>query len=186
MGALIKIFDNSVYKLRRLQNNLSTRFYTSILHPRVLQSALRSADIVIGAVHSAYRHTPVIITEDMVRQMKSGSVVIDVSIDQGGCIETSHVTDHSQPVFIKWGVTHYCVPNIASKVPRTASYALSNFLAPIMIRIGDEGGLDKVLYSDFGVRQGVYLYNGISTNKFLSDTYHLPFQDINLLFATFR
>jgi len=186
MGALIKIFDNSVYKLRRLQNNLNTRFYTSILHPRVLLSALRSADIVIGAVHSAYSHTPVIITDDMVQQMKQGSVLIDVSIDQGGCFETSHVTDHSNPVFKKYGVTHYCVPNIASKVPRTASYALSNFLSPIMLRIGDEGGVEKVLHSDFGVRQGVYLYNGISTNNFLSESFHLPFQDINLLMAAFR
>ena len=186
MGAFVKIFDSSVYKLRRMQNNLNTRVYTSMLHPRTLLAALRTADVVIGAVHSAYGHTPCIVSEDMVRQMKEGAVLIDVSIDQGGCFETSHLTDHKNPVFKKFGVTHYCVPNIASKVPNTASYALSNFLTPILMKIGEEGGIDNVLRSDYGVRQGVYLFNGTSTNKFLSDTYHLPFQDINLLMAAFH
>jgi alanine dehydrogenase len=149
-------------------------------------AALVTADVVIGAVHSSYGHTPCIVTEDMVRQMKEGAVLIDVSIDQGGCFETSHLTDHKNPVFKKYGVTHYCVPNIASKVPNTASYAFSNFLTPILMKIGEEGGIDNVLRSDYGVRQGVYLFNGTSTNKFLSDTYHLPFQDINLLMAAFH
>jgi alanine dehydrogenase len=186
MGAFVKIFDNSVYKLRRLQNNLNTRVYTSMIQPRILLNALRSADVVIGAIHSAYGRTPVVVTEEMVQQMKSGAVIIDVSIDQGGCFETSEVTDHRNPVFKKYGVTHYCVPNIASKVPHTASYALSNFLSPILLRFGEEGGVEKVLHTDYGVRQGVYLFNGISTNKFLSDSFHLPFQDINLLMAAFR
>jgi alanine dehydrogenase len=186
MGAFVKIFDNSVYKLRRLQNNLNTRIYTSMMQPRNLLTALRTADVVIGAVHSSYGRTPCIITEDMIRQMKEGAVIIDVSIDQGGCFETSRLTDHKNPVFKMHGVTHYCVPNIASKVPHTASYALSNFLTPILLKIGEQGGIDSVLRSDFGVRQGVYLFNGVSTNKFLSDTFHLPFQDINLLMAAFH
>jgi len=186
MGAFVKIFDNSVYKLRRLQNNLNTRVYTSMIQPRVLLNALKSADVVIGAIHTAYGRTPVVVTEDMVQQMKSGAVIIDVSIDQGGCFETSEITDHRNPVFKKYDVTHYCVPNIASKVPHTASYALSNFLSPIILRFGEEGGVEKVLHSDYGIRQGVYLFNGISTNKYLSDSFHLPFQDINLLMAAFR
>ena len=186
MGAFVKIFDNSVYKLRRLQNNLNTRIYTSMIQPRVLMNALHSADVVIGAIHTTYGRTPVFVTEEMVQQMKSGAVIIDVSIDQGGCCETSKLTDHRNPVYKKYDVTHYCVPNIASKVPHTASYALSNFLSPILLRFGEEGGVEKVLHSDYGVRQGVYLYNGISTNKFLSESFHLPFQDINLLMAAFR
>jgi alanine dehydrogenase len=186
MGAFVKIFDSSVYKLRRLQTNLNTRVYTSMLQPRNLLNALRTADVVIGAVHSAYGPTPCIVTDEMVGQMKEGAVIIDVSIDQGGCFETSQPTDHDNPVFIKYGVTHYCVPNIASKVPYTASYALSNFLSPILINIGEVGGIDKMLPIDFGVRQGVYLFNGVSTKKFLSDTFHLPFQDINLLMAAFH
>ncbi|NVO19389.1 MAG: alanine dehydrogenase [Bacteroidetes bacterium] len=186
MGAFVKIFDNSVYKLRRLQNNLNTRVYTSMLHPRSLLAALQTADVVIGAVHSAYGRTPCIVSEDMVSQMKEGAVIIDVSIDQGGCFETSRLTDHKNPVFKKYGVTHYCVPNIPSKVPNTASYAFSNFLTPILLDIGEKGGIENALRSDFGVRQGVYLFNGTCTNKFLSDSYHLPFQDINLLMAAFH
>jgi len=186
MGAFVKVFDNSIYKLRRLQNNLNARIYTSILQPRVLLKSLMNADVVIGAVHSASGRTPCMVSEDMVRQMKPGAVIIDVSIDQGGCFETSHVTDHKNPVYQMLGVTHYCVPNIASKVPHTASYALSNFLAPIMLKVGEEGGVEVMLRTDYGVRQGTYLFNGILTNRYLSDHFHLPFQDLNLLMAAFR
>jgi len=186
MGAFVKVFDNSIYKLRRLQNNLNARIYTSILQPRVLLKSLMNADVVIGAVHSASGRTPCIVSEDMVRQMKPGAVIIDVSIDQGGCFETSHVTDHKTPVYQVLGVTHYCVPNIASKVPHTASYALSNFLAPIMLKVGEEGGVEVLLRTDYGVRQGTYLFNGILTNRYLSDHFHLPFQDLNLLMAAFH
>jgi alanine dehydrogenase len=186
MGAFVKVFDNSIYKLRRLQNNLNARIYTSILQPRILLKSLMNADVVIGAVHSASGRTPCMVSEDMVRQMKPGTVIIDVSIDQGGCFETSHVTDHKNPVYQKLGVTHYCVPNIASKVPHTASYALSNFLAPIMLKVGEEGGMEVLLRTDYGVRQGTYLFNGILTNRYLSDHFHLPFQDLNLLMAAFR
>jgi alanine dehydrogenase len=186
MGAFVKVFDDSIYKLRRLQNNLFTRVYTSMFQPSILLNALRTADVVIGAVYSTQSRTPIIVTESMVRQMKEGAVIIDVSIDQGGCFETSVVTDHKNPVFKKHGVTHYCVPNIASKVPHTASYALSNFLTPILIRIGETGGVENLLRSDFGVRQGVYLFNGIATNNYLCDMFHLPFQDINLLMAAFH
>jgi alanine dehydrogenase len=186
MGAFVKVFDNSIYKLRRLQNNLNVRIFTSIMQPRILLNNLRTADVVIGAVHSTLGRTPCLVTEEMVQQMKEGAVIIDVSIDQGGCFETSHPTDHQNPAFRKYGVTHYCVPNIPSKVPHTASYALSNFLTPILVKIGEEGGLEHVLRSDFGVRQSVYLFNGISTNKFISESYHLQFQDINLLMAAFH
>lgn len=186
MGAFVKVFDNSIYKLRRLQNNLNTRIFTSIIQPRLLMNALKTADVAIGAVHSPYGRTPCIVSEDMVRNMKEGAVIIDISIDQGGCFATSDVTDHRSPVFKKFGVTHYCVPNIASKVPHTASYALSNFFTPILLSIGEAGSTSRFLYHDYGVRQGAYLYNGILTNKFLSDTYHLPFQDINLLIAAFH
>ncbi|MEI6748121.1 MAG: alanine dehydrogenase [Bacteroidota bacterium] len=186
MGAFVKVFDNSIYKLRRLQNNLNARIYTSILQPRVLLKSLINADVVIGAVHSSSGRTPCLVSEDMVRQMKPGAVIIDVSIDQGGCFETSHVTDHKNPVYQVMGVTHYCVPNIASKVPHTASFALSNFLAPIMLKVGEEGGMDELLRTDYGVRHGTYLFNGILTNRYLSDHFRLPYQDLNLLMAAFH
>jgi alanine dehydrogenase len=183
MGAMVKVFDNSVYKLRRLQNNLSTRIYTSIIQPKPLTEVLKTADVVIGAVHSKEGRTPCFITLEMVKQMKAGSLIIDVSIDQGGCFETSHVTDHNNPVYIKHGVTHYCVPNIASKVPHTASIALSNILLPMLIDLASKGGLSELLKVDLGIRQGVYMYNGTITNKFISDSFRLPFQDIDLLMS---
>jgi alanine dehydrogenase len=183
MGASVKVFDNSVYKLRRLQNNLSTRIYTSIIQPKPLTEVLKTADVVIGAVHSKEGRTPCFVTQEMVKKMKTGSLIIDVSIDQGGCFETSHVTDHNNPVYIKHGVTHYCVPNIASKVPHTASMALSNILLPMMLDLASKGGLSELLKVDLGVRQGVYMFNGTVTNKFISDTFRLPFQDIDLLMS---
>ncbi|MDP4290777.1 MAG: alanine dehydrogenase [Bacteroidota bacterium] len=183
MGAMVKVFDNSIYKLRRLQNNLNTRIYTSIIQPKVLSEVLLSADVIIGAIHSKEGRTPCYVTQDMVKRMKPGSLIIDVSIDQGGCVETSHVTDHNNPVFVKYGVTHYCVPNIASKVPHTASIALSNILLPMLLDVAAKGGLTELLKTDLGIRQGVYMYNGTVTNKFISDTFRLPFQDIDLLMS---
>ncbi|MEI6764394.1 MAG: alanine dehydrogenase [Bacteroidota bacterium] len=186
MGALVKIFDDNIFKLRSIQNKLNQRLFTSVIQQKVLIKALRSADVVIGALHSPSGSIPCVITEDMVREMPNGSVLIDVSIAQGGCIETSRCTNHTHPVFKKHGVTHYCVPNIASKVPHTASYALSNFFAPIISRIGEEGSLSNLLKSDSGVRAGVYIYNGILTNEYISKTYNIPFQDIELLMAAFH
>jgi len=183
VGALVKVFDNSIYRLRRIQNNLGQRIFTSILHPKVILESMRLADVVIGAIHSPEGKTPCIVTEEMVKQMKEGSLIIDVSIDQGGCFETSRPTSHSDPVFKLHGVTHYCVPNIPSKVPHTASQALNNIFVPIILNMGTKGGIENLLKLDYGVRQGVYVYNGIMTNLFISKQFNLPFQDIDLLMA---
>ncbi len=186
MGAFVKVFDNSVYRLRRLQNNIGMRVYTSVIQPGMLKTALAFADVAIGAVRSKAGFSPVCVSEEMVMGMKQGSVIIDVSIDQGGCFETSLMTDHKNPVFAKHGVIHYCVPNIASKVPRTASLALSNLIVPIIQRVGEEGGITNILRVDQGIRNGVYLYNGISTNRYISDHFKLPHKDIELLLAAFH
>lgn len=184
LGANVKIFDTSIYKLRRIQRNLGSRVYTSTMNPNILLKALRTCDVAIGAILSKEGRSPVIVTEEMVAEMSSGSVIIDVSIDQGGCFETSEVTNHSDPVFKKHGVTHYCVPNIASRVPRTASYALSNIFTPILLNMGEEGGMDAILWKDPHVRSAAYLYKGTVTNKFVADFCRLPFRDLNLLMAT--
>jgi alanine dehydrogenase len=185
MGAMIKVFDNSVYKLRNLQSMLNTRVFTSVIQPEVLLKALKTADVVIAAMHTDSGRTPFCISEEMVSQMKSGAVIIDVSIDQGGCVETSEPTDHQNPVFKKYDVLHYCVPNIASRVPHTASYALSNYLTPILVSIGEQGGIANVLKEDSGSRRGVYMFNGIVTNKLLSEKFKLPYQDVDLLMTAF-
>ncbi len=186
LGALVKVFDNSVYRLRRLQNNLGMRVFTSILHPKVILESMRTADVVIGAIHTKNGKTPCLITEDMVSQMKDGAIIIDVSIDQGGCFETSHPNTHRNPVYKVHGITHYCVPNIPSRVPHTASQALNNIFVPIILDIGTEGGIENFLKTDHGVRQGIYLFNGICTNSFISRYFNLPFQDIDLLMAAFH
>ena len=183
LGASVKIFDNSVYRLRRLQSDLGMRVFTSLLQPKVVSKALKTADVVIGAIRAAHGRTPCVVSEEMVMEMKYGAVLIDISIDQGGVFETSEITNHTHPVFRKHGVIHYCVPNIASRVSRTASYALSNIFAPILLSVGEEGGIDNMLRRDNGVRHGVYVYSGILTNRFLGETYHLPYKDIDLLMA---
>lgn len=183
LGATVKVFDNSVYRLRRLQNSIGTRVFTSIIQPRVLAKHLRTCDVAIGALRASGGRTPLVVTEEMIAEMKVGAVIVDVSIDQGGCFETSKVTNHTQPVFRKHGVIHYCVPNIASRVARTASYALSTIFTPILQQMGDEGGLPNMIRDHTGVRSGVYLYNGILTKKYLGDLYNLPSKDIELLLA---
>ncbi|MCD4731899.1 MAG: alanine dehydrogenase [Bacteroidales bacterium] len=186
LGAIVKVFDNNIYKLRGLQASLQSRIFTSIVQPKVLRKALGTADVVIGAVHSSEGMSPCYITEAMVQKMKSGAVIIDVSIDQGGCVETSHVTNHKEPVFKKYDVTHYCVPNIASKVPHTASYALSNFFTPILLKTGEVGGIENMIKTDYGLRHGVYFFNGILTKPYIGEYFTLPYQDIELLIAAFR
>lgn len=181
LGAMVKIFDNNIYKLRRLQNNLSTRVFTSIIQPKILLKSLKTAHVVIGAIHSKNGRSPVVVSEEMVNEMKAGSVIVDVSIDQGGCFATSHATTHSDPVYQYAGITHYCVPNIASRVPHTASYALSNYLGPIILNICESGGIEAFIKTDPFFRKGIYIFNGYYTHRVLSELYQLPYQDIDLL-----
>jgi len=183
LGADVKVFDNSVARLRRIQARLGQRLFTSIISPNALLKELRTADVALGALRSSEGRTPIVVTEEMVSEMRVGSVVIDVSIDQGGCFETSEVTNHSQPVFKKYGVVHYCVPNIASRVSRTASMALSNVFTPILISAGEEGGLDEMLWKYKTVRKGVYLFRGSVTNRFVAESSGLPYKDLDLLMA---
>ncbi|MDY0333718.1 MAG: alanine dehydrogenase [Bacteroidales bacterium] len=186
MGALVKVFDNSIYKLQRLKTNLHQNIFTSTLQEAELLRALKTADVLICAVYAKSRRAPVIISAPMVESMKQGAVIVDVSIDQGGCVETSHITSHKDPVFKYAGVTHYCVPNIASRFPQTASIALSNYFAPVLMRAGELGGIEKLLVRDYFFRQGAYLFNGILTSKPLGEYLNLPYQDIDLLMAAFQ
>lgn len=181
LGASVKVFDNSLTRLRRLQNDLSLRVYTSIIQPKVLAKAIRRADVVIGALRSNIGRTPCVVSEEMIEGMKSGSVLVDVSIDQGGCFETSRVTNHIDPTFVKHGVVHYCVPNIASRVSRTASFALSNTFSPMILEMGEKGGVVDLIRTHSGFRNGVYMYKGILTNEVLGKVFDLKFKDIHLL-----
>jgi len=185
LGAYVKVFDTSVHRLRRVQDQLGVRIYTCLITPKDLAEAVKSADVVIGALRAPEGRTPCVVSEQMVSEMKFGSVIIDVSIDQGGVFETSAPTDHANPTFSKFGVTHYCVPNIPSRVAHTASMALSNIMGPFLLRMGEEGGLENTLKNDMGARHGVYIFRGTLTNKHFGDMYKIPFTDLNLLSAAF-
>ncbi|REE81707.1 alanine dehydrogenase [Lutibacter oceani] len=181
LGANVKVFDNSLTKLRSLQHNLGRPIYTSTIQPKTLQKALMRCDIAIGAVRGNSR-SPVLVTEEMVEQMKTGSVIVDVSIDRGGCFETSEVTTHKNPTIEKYGVIHYCVPNIPSRYSRTASVSISNIFTPYLSNIAEEGGFENAVRFDKSLQKGMYFYHGILTNKTVADWFNIPFRDINLLF----
>ncbi len=180
LGANVKVFDNSITKLRRLQNNLNQRVFTSTIHPKSLLKALRRCDVAIGAMRGKER-CPIIVTETMVEHMKKGAVIVDVSIDMGGCFETSEVTTHEKPTFFKNNVLHYCVPNIPSRYSKTASLSISNILTPYLLQIAEDGGIESAIRCDKGLKNGVYLYRGILSNKTIGEWFDLPYNDINLI-----
>jgi alanine dehydrogenase len=180
LGANVKVFDNSITKLRRLQNNLNQRIFTSTIHQKSLLKAIRRCDVAIGAMRGKDR-CPVVVSETMVEHMKKGAVIVDVSIDTGGCFETSEVTTHEKPTYIKNNVIHYCVPNIPSRYSKTASLSLSNIITPFLLQIAEDGGLESAIRCNKGLKNGVYLYHGILTNKTIGEWFNLPDRDINLI-----
>ncbi len=180
LGARVKIFDNSITKLRRLQHCLQTPVYTSTIQPKTLAKALMRCDVAIGAIRGKDR-SPVVVTESMIQRMKDGAIIVDVSIDRGGCFETSQITTHSKPTFTEHGVIHYCVPNIPSRYSRTASVSISNIFTPYLLSIAEEGGFENAARFNKTLRNGMYFYHGILTNKTVADWFNLPFRDINLL-----
>ena len=180
LGANVKVFDNSISKLRTLQANLKQTVYTSTVQPKNLLKSLKRCDVAIGATRGKDR-SPVVVSKSMVENMKKGAVIIDVSIDMGGCFETSEVTAHRNPAFEKYGVIHYGVPNIPSRYPRTSSISISNIFTPYLLKIGEEGGLEHSIRFDKGLRNGLYMYHGILTNKSVGDWFGMSYNDINFL-----
>ena len=186
MGASVKIFDNSIYRLKRLQNNIGVRLYTSVIEPGILTKQLKTCDVAVGAISSSGGRTPIVVTESMVSRMRPGSVIVDVSIDHGGCFETSSITTHEQPVFRKYDVIHYCVPNIPSGFARTASQSISNVLMPLMLEMAEDGGFENMVWHKINIRSGIYLFKGSLTNFHLSQRFDLKYTDLNLLIASRR
>ena len=180
LGARVKVFDNSITKLRKLQHSLNTPIYTSTIQPKTLAKSLRRCDVAIGSIRGKDR-SPIVVSETIVETMKEGAIIVDVSIDRGGCFETSNITSHSKPTFEKHGVIHYCVPNIPSRYSRTASFAISNLFTPYLLDIAESGGFENAARFDKSLRSGMYFYHGILTNKTVATWFDLPFRDINLL-----
>ncbi|MEI6949166.1 alanine dehydrogenase [Paraflavisolibacter sp. H34] len=186
LGASVKVFDNSVYRLKRLQNNVGHRLWTSVVEPRMLAKQLKTCEVAVGALGSVTGRTPMVVTEEMVSNMRKGAVIIDVSIDRGGCFETSEITSHENPIYKKYDVIHYCVPNIPSGFARTASQAISNVLMPLLMEAGDEGGFEKLIWHNVHLRSGIYMFKGALTNFYLSERFNLKYTDLNLLIASQR
>jgi alanine dehydrogenase len=185
LGSTVRIFDDSLDRLRRFQNLLGQRLQTSVFHPQVLKKALKSADVLIGAIELEDLRPWYYVTEDMVRTMKKGSVIIDLSIDRGGCIETSECRALHDPVYEKYGVVHFSAWNLPSRVARSASISLSNIFAPMLQNMADSGGITHLLKNDRGVRNGAYLYNGMLTNETLGQKFGMISKDLDLLISAF-
>jgi alanine dehydrogenase len=185
LGALVKVFDSSIHKLRMFQMQLGKSIFTSIIQPHAIVKALRSADVVIGSLGIDDYSPYFLVSREMIMQMKPGTIIIDLNIDNGSCFETSRPTIYIDPIYKEQGIIHYCVPNIAARAARTASIALSNVLVPILLQLGDEGGIIQLLKKDHGIRNGVYIFNGILTNKKLGESFGIMAKDINLLMAAF-
>ncbi|MFL5773668.1 MAG: alanine dehydrogenase [Flavisolibacter sp.] len=186
LGASVKVFDNSVYRLKRLQNNIGHRLWTSVIEPRMLAKQLKTCEVAVGALGSESGRTPVVVSEEMVSGMRTGSVIIDVSIDRGGCFETAEITTHEAPIYLKYGVIHYCVPNIPSGFARTASQAISNVLMPLLLEAGEDGGFERMVWHQIHLRSGIYMFKGALTNFYLSERFNLKYTDLNLLIASQR
>ncbi len=183
LGAEIKVFDQHIYRLQRLKYTVGQHVYTSIIDSDTLSDAIARADVVIGAIRSEEGVAPLIVSEEMVSRMKANSIIIDVSIDQGGCFETSEMTTHKNPTFQKFDITHYCVPNIASRVAHTASIALSNVFTPFLLKTGIVGGIEEMIFAKQWFTKGVYCFNGSLTNLSIAQRYHLRYKDLSLLVA---
>lgn len=180
LGASVKVFDNSITKLRRLQNTLNQRIFTSTIQEKSLLKSLMRCDVAIGCMKGKNR-APIIVSETMVENMKRGAIIIDVSIDTGGCFETSEITSHEKPTFIKHNVVHYCVPNIPSRYSKTASMSISNIITPFLLQIAEDGGVESAIRCNRSLKNGIYFYHGILTNKSVADWFSIPYRDINLI-----
>ena len=183
LGAHVQVFDNHLYKLRRIKHLLGQQIYTSTIDTITLGDTLKTADVVIGALRAEKGRARHVITEEMVTHMKPDSLIIDLSIDQGGCVETSEITTLSKPVFRRHGVIHYCVPNVASRVAHTAANALSNIFTPTILRAAEEGGVEAMIFSHKWFMKGVYTYKGGLTNEHVARKFGLKHKNIELLMA---
>lgn len=183
-GAHVVALDTDLSALRGLEHFLDRRITTAMASDVYLHKYLKEADVLIGAIMADGARSPILVTEDMVASMGAGTVIVDAVIDQGGCIETSRPTTHSDPIFRKHGVIHYCVPNIPSNAARTATYALTNVLVPYLLQIGEVGSINEALWRNVGLRNGTYVYRRHLTKKSLAVMFGMSHRDIELLIAS--
>ena len=174
LGADVTILDNNLTRLRELDDLYGPVLKTCYADPVSLEEQVTSADLVIGAVLIAGKHAPRLITRDMVRKMKPGSVLVDVAIDQGGCAETSRATTHSDPTYIVDDVVHYCVANMPGACARTSTSALTNATLPYVLLLAEKG-CKKALLDNPGFARGLNIYHGRVTNRSVADDLKYPY-----------
>lgn len=185
LGAEIRIIDNSIKRLTEIQTLLGQRVYTSNFHPKVIEKILKTADVVIASINPEDTTNPIQVDERLIAKMKKGAVIIDLTIDRGGSFSTSEYKASNDPVFIKHDVIHYCMPNITARVGKTASIALSNIYTPLLLDFAGSSSTKTYLKDNKGIRNGVYVFNGLLTSSYLGELYGLPSRDIDLLMAAF-
>lgn len=172
-GAHVIVVDEELAKLRWIAKEFSGQVVTAVAGMAQLERFTRIADVVIGSVLIPGAHSPILVTEEMVKAMKPGSVILDISIDQGGCVETSRPTTLDSPTFVAHDVVHYCVPNMTANIARTASRALANAALPT-IRDVSRKGLDDAVRDHPGLAAGVYMYRGKLVNDEVGATLGIP------------
>jgi len=174
LGARVTVLDVNLDRLRYLDDIMPPNVATVFCDAHTLREKVRRADLVIGAVLVEGARAPVLVTEDMVKTMKPGAVIVDVSVDQGGCVETIEPTTHSDPIRIKHGVVHYGVTNMPGAVGRTSTYALTNATLPYLVEIADKG-YERAGADNPAIRAGLNLVCGKVTNRAVAETFDLPF-----------
>ena len=183
-GAHTIVLDTDLTALRAIEHVLDRRVTTAMANPTYVETAVKNADVVIGAAMTMGQRSPVIVTEEAVATMRQGSVIVDLAMDQGGCIGTSRPTTPDAPTFVAHGVVHHCLPNLPSAVARTGTYALSNALTPYILEIGEAGSINDALWSNTSLRAGTYVYRRHLTKKSLASMFGMPHRDIELLIAS--
>jgi len=180
LGARVKVFSNSIYKINKIQKLIGNPIYSSTIQKKQLSKALMRCDVAIGTIKSN-TNSDAIISEDMIVNMKKGAIIIDVSIDTGGTFQTSKLTNHDNPTFVKHDVIHYCVPNIPSRYSRTSSLCLSNIITPYLVKSVKFGSFENFIRNNNSFKKGVYLYNGLNTNKIINQILNIRYNDINTI-----
>ncbi len=184
LGAIVKVFDNSIQNLIKIHKIFGQNLYTSTINEANLKHELANADVLINTI-AIEEGQKFIITEDMIRLMKKGSVIIDLKVDQGSIIETSEITSFENPTYKKNDVIHYCVPNLASRVAYTSSIAISNLLTTTLIKILEQGSIIPFLQYNSDIRKGTYLFKGVVTNKIVAERFNFDYTDINFIIHVF-
>ncbi len=178
-GAQVIVIDKDLNRLRKLELTFRQKVTTVMANPYTISRGVKFADVLIGAVLIKGEKTPHLVSEEMVMKMKKGAVLIDVSIDQGGCIETSRITTLSDPIYVMHDVLHYCVPNMPALVSKTASYGLNNASLGYIMCIA-ENGLANALLGDNGLSKGVCTYQGCCSNEAIASVFNLEYRKLRI------